>query len=84
MREFGDWMAEKEPQGISCDARKPTHGNLDANEKVLDHDGGRPCNSLLIDFDGNEGQYLMDEISDYLELSGENPCRTTDNERAIS
>lgn len=81
MREFGDWIAENHKKLSMCDieSRRMAIWML-SNEKYW-ITMAAACNSLLIDFYGNEGQYFMDEISDYLELSGENPAGLTDNER---
>lgn len=81
MSAIGDFMALEHPHIAMCDieSRRMAIWML-SNEKYW-ITMAAACNSLLIDFDGNEGQYLMIEISDYLELSGENPAGLTDNER---
>ena len=81
MSAIGDYMAQEHKYLAMCDIeiRRMAIWML-SNEKYW-ITMAAACNSLLIDFDGNEGQYLSIEISDYLELSGENPAGLTESER---
>lgn len=81
MSAIGDYMANEHPNITMCDieSRRMVIWTL-TNEKYW-ITMAAACRSLLIDFEGNEGQYLTIEITDYLELSGENPAGLTENER---
>ena len=81
MSAIGDYMANEHPNITLCDieSRRMVIWML-TNEKYW-ITMAAACRSLLIDFEGNEGQYLTIEITDYLELSGENPAGLTENER---
>ena len=81
MRAFGDYMAAEHNDIATCDklARRAALWTL-ANEKYWITMAGA-CNSLLIDFDSNETEYLMAEVDDYLNLSGENPANLNEAEK---
>ena len=81
MSAIGDYMAKEHPNIAMCDieSRRMVIWML-TNEKYW-ITMAAACRSLLIDFEGNEGQYLTIEITDYLELSGENPAGLTENLR---
>lgn len=81
MSAFGDFMAQEHPNIATCDiyARRSALWML-ANEKYW-VTMAAACNSLLIDFDDNQTEYLFQEVSDYIELDGSNPADLNDAEK---
>lgn len=81
MSAIGDYMATEHPYIASCDieARRQAIWLL-SNEKYWITIAAA-CNSLLVDFDSDEAQYLLAEVEDYLSLTNENPANLTDAER---
>ena len=81
MSAIGDYMAQEHPNIATCDiyARRSALWML-ANEKYW-ITMAAACNSLLIDFDDNQTEYLFAEVSDFLELDGSNPADLNDAEK---
>ncbi len=78
---IGDYMAQEHPNITTCDiyARRSALWIL-ANEKYW-ITMAAACNSLIIDFDDNQAEYLFQEVSDFLELDCSNPANLNDAEK---
>lgn len=80
MSSIGDWMMENHSDIAICniEARRSAIWTL-SNEKYW-ITMAAACNSLLIDFDDNQAEYLYTEVEDFLNISGENPAHLTEAE----
>lgn len=80
MSGIGEYIAEH-PDIAACDiyARREAIWTL-ANEKYW-ITMAAACNSLLVDFNENQAEYLLREIEDYLDLDGSNPAELNEAEK---
>lgn len=81
MSALGDYVALEHPDIATCDieSRRMAIWML-SNEKYW-ITMAAACNSLLINWDSSDAEYLLSEIDDYLSLTSENPAGLDDNER---
>ena len=81
MSAIGDYMAHEHPYIATCDiyARRSALWMLSHEKYWITM--AAACNSLLIDFDDNQTEYLFQEVSDFLELDGSNPADLNDAEK---
>lgn len=81
MSAIGDYMAQEHPYIATCDiyARRSALWMLSHEKYWITM--AAACNSLLIDFDDNQTEYLFQEVSDFLELDGSNPADLNDAEK---
>lgn len=81
MSSIGDYMAQNHPRIVMCDieSRNIVIWML-ANEKYWATMASL-CKSALMDFEGDEGQYISIAISDAIDLSDQNPAGLTEAER---
>ena len=82
MRGIGDYIATEHPDIATCDiyARREAIWTL-ANEKYW-VTMAAACNSLLINFNENQAEYLFTEVKDFIELDGTNPAGLNEGEEA--
>ena len=81
MSSIGDYMAQNHPHIVMCDieSRNIVIWML-ANEKYWATMASL-CKSALMDFEGDEGQYISIAISDAIDFSDQNPAGLTEAER---
>lgn len=81
MSSIGDWMMQNHSDIAICniEARRVAIWTL-SNEKYW-ITMAAACNSLLIDFDDNQAEYLYTEVKDFINISGKNPANLTEAEK---